>query len=126
MERAYLGVACGGAEAGVVWARLVELVAQVRPGAGAVTERGVHDGGVKLLDSGVWANGASERGAGVSVRASDGNLEVGLVLAVVDSGLAVESSTPERALDVGKGGRVTASTAGLLNRIAFEENVPGD
>jgi hypothetical protein len=123
MESAYLGVACGGAEAGVVRARLVELVAQVGPGAGAVTERGVHDGGVKLLDSSVWADGTSKGGAGVGVGASDGDLESSLPLSIVHGGLGIETGAPKGAFDVREGRRILASSAGFLGWRAFKKHV---
>jgi hypothetical protein len=122
-EETHLGVTSSGTKTWVIGTRLIKLVAQVRPGVGAVAERSVHDGGVELLDSGVGTDGASEGGAGVGVGSSNGNLEVGLPLSVVDCGLAVKASTPEGALDVGKGVRVPAASARLDHRIPFKIDI---
>ena len=105
---------------------MVELVAQVGPCASAVFQRSVHDGCVKLLDSGVGADGASKLGAGIGVGSGNGDLEVSTVLSVVYGSLAVKTSTPEGALNVGKRGGVAAAIARLEHRASLEVDIEGD
>ena len=62
---------------------------------------------------------------GVAVGASDHNVEVIAVLAVIDSGFLGDSGAPERALDVGKAGRIGAGGAGVDGRVTLEVDVEG-
>ena len=62
---------------------------------------------------------------GVAVGASDHNVEVVAVLAVIDSGLRGNAGAPECAFDVGEAGGVRASGAWVDGRVTLEVDVEG-
>ena len=105
-------VARSGAETRVDGGRLEEFEAQVRPGVGAVVERGVHDGGVEVPRRPA-VDGPAEFVRGVAVAAGDHNVEIAAVLAVVDGSGDSYRASPVHALNDFDGGRVGACLGGI-------------